>query len=63
MDWLFNFLRVHLTSLLGEENAKGSMSKGEKLPSLDEKLLAFPIFQESKIHTVYGNETRSEIPT
>ena len=63
MDWLFNFLRVHLTSLLDEENAKGSMSKGEKLSSLDEKLLTFPIFQESKIHTVYGNETHSEIHT
>lgn len=63
MDWLFNFLRVHLTSLLDEENAKGSMSKGEKLSLLDEKLLTFPIFQESKIHTVYGNETHSEIHT
>lgn len=39
------------------------MSKGEKLSSLDEKLLTFPIFQESKIHTVYGNETHSEIHT
>ena len=39
------------------------MSKGEKLSSLDKKLLTFPIFQELKIHTVYENETHSEIPT
>lgn len=63
MDWLFNFLRIHLTSLRDEENAKGSMSKGEKLSSLDKKLLTFPIFQELKIHTVYENETHPEIPT
>lgn len=63
MDRLFNFLRVHLTSLLDEENAKGSISKGEKLPSLDEKLLTFPIFQESNIYIVYRNETHSEMPT